>query len=193
MMEPLDGHPLHQLIPKEGFPVPVAVNIAVQIAEALGSMHHAGLAHRDLKPSNIILTSSGLVKVIDFGIVKRIGKRQPKRKSFSTAPGVAIGTPGYMSPEQIRGQAVDHRSDIFCFGILLCELLTGTHPFGAQSGSEMTAAILRDDPAAISRLPELMRRIALRCLEKKPRDRYQTIRHVARKLKICRFTSSRHR
>ena len=141
--------------------------VAVQIVDGLAAAHDAGITHRDLKPENILLTRNGRVKILDFGLAKPtaqcIRESGTELVAVQTEPGVVMGTVRYMSPEQIRGIVVDHRSDIFSFGIMLYELLSGSPPFQASTQAETMAAILNQDPPE---LPEsvhpLLRRIVMR-------------------------------
>ena len=154
-MELVDGRPLDQVIPTEGFPAERVIELAVPLAQAIAAAHDKGLVHRDLKPANIMLTADGRVKVLDFGLAKDL---RPVRQEDETATsfgrtqqGVVVGTPLYMSPEQISGAAVDHRTDIFSFGIILYEMLTGRRPFHGASAVELAASILRDSPPKVSK------------------------------------------
>ena len=162
-----------------------ALGIAVQVASALASAHEAGIVHRDVKPENIMLRRDRIVKVLDFGIAKLVEREEggeartdlPPRR-FQTERGAIVGTVGYMSPEQVRGQRVDHRADIFSFGCVLYEMLTGRQAFGGGSAGEMMSAILKDEPEELTRpdgeLPTQLVRIVRRCLEKEPERRFQS-------------------
>ncbi len=183
VMERVEGRSLHRLIPRRGFTLLTALNLAIQLADALATMHAGGWAHRDVKPSNILVNPAGLLKLLDFGAAKVTKRHAP----VLTAPGIEIGTTGYMAPEQLRGGPVDHRVDIFSFGVVLSELLTGGRPFDGPSPADIAAAILRDPPISRpKRLPNAAVQIMARCLEKNPRLRYQTIRTVVRDLKALR-------
>jgi eukaryotic-like serine/threonine-protein kinase len=185
VMERLNGRPLHQVLPKRGFATGTAFSLSIQIADALACLHRAGFVHRDLKPSNILVTYAGCAKLLDLGVVKSLSRA--KRGDAITGKGLMPGTSGYMSPEQLCGRPVDGRSDIFSFGVLLCELLTGKRPFKAASPAETAAAILRDEPQiSLARVPEGALRILARCLQKEPQDRYSTIHAVARELQTLR-------
>ena len=129
----------------------------MEIAEALEEAHKAGIAHRDLKPANIMLTSGGHVKVMDFGLAKKVVDEDGTEQDITSAltrEGTTLGTLAYMSPEQLRGKPVDTRTDIFSFGIVLYELLSGVHPFRKPKQVETTNAILREDPTPLSRYTE---------------------------------------
>ncbi len=159
-----------------------ALDYAMQIACGLAAAHEKGIAHRDLKPENLFVTSDGRVKILDFGLAKLL---QPSATSSDsptaargTEAGAVLGTVGYMSPEQVRGQPADHRSDIFAFGAILYELVSGRRAFQEESAAETMAAILKEDPpglgAADPHLPPTLARIVERCLEKDPKERFQS-------------------
>jgi Tol biopolymer transport system component len=166
-------------------PLPVAdvVRLAGQIADALEHAHSHGIIHRDLKPSNILLTKSG-VKVLDFGLAKRYSAAPEKGESHPTLTegGAILGTPRYMAPEQIDGQKADERTDIFAFGLVLYEMLTGQHPFEGKSAASVMAAILDRDPTPISTLkpltPPALEQVVLTCLAKDPVERWQSVREL---------------
>lgn len=176
-----------------------AADYATQIARGLGAAHDKGIIHRDLKPENIFITRDGQVKILDFGLVKLIGPRvpgaaadaashpyddhAPTLPSTPTEPGRLLGTVGYMSPEQIRGGSGDHRSDIFAFGAMLYEMLTGRPAFRGDSPIETLNAILKDEPADFYeldiRVPAALERTVRHCLEKNPDERFQSARDLA--------------
>jgi serine/threonine protein kinase len=140
IMELVEGPTLAERIAQEGrLPWEEAVEIGTQIAEALEAAHEKGVVHRDLKPANIKVTPDGRVKVLDFGLAKP----QTKELSSGTSPGVILGTPAYMAPEQAKGKAVDRRADIWAFGVVLYEMLTGRNPFEREAVAETLAAVLR--------------------------------------------------
>src|ERR1022692_4494462 len=154
VMEFISGDTLYEQLNAGSLPLPEALRIAAEVAEALEEAHKRRVVHRDLKPANVML-AQGHVKVMDFGLAKQfteaatIGPDTPTLTVGGpalTEPGAAAGTPGYMSPEQIKGEPLDHRSDLFSFGILLCDLLGSPHPFRRASVQETLAAILRDPP-----------------------------------------------
>ena len=175
-MEFMAGKTLDALIPPQGMRLPGALDIAVQLAGALAAAHSAGIVHRDLKPRNVMVTESGVVKVLDFGLAKRTestGQEQP-----NTEPGTILGTAGYMSPEQAEGKPLDARTDVFSFGVTLYELLTGTRAFERSSTASTIAAILTEEPPPLKHTPPELERIVQRCLRKDPSRRFQTMADV---------------
>jgi eukaryotic-like serine/threonine-protein kinase len=186
--ELLEGRTLRAALQSGGVPERKRLDHAVQIAHGLAAAHEKGIIHRDLKPENLFVTESGTVKILDFGLAKLAEQGgQPDGIStvtaFATSPGVAVGTPAYMAPEQLRGLLVDHRSDIFSFGLILCELFSGRHPFQRSTPVETMNAILTADPfAAESRvggLPDEVQIIASHCLEKDAQHRFQSAHDLA--------------
>jgi len=160
------------------------LDIAVQIAEGLAAAHAAGVVHRDLKPGNILLARSGRVKILDFGIAKMTSARPagPETETLTarTEPGLVLGTVPYMSPEQVRGQEVDYRSDIFSFGLILYQLLTGGRAFTGDTSVEIMTAILKQDaPELPDTIPAPIREIVAHCLEKNPANRFQSAKDLA--------------
>jgi tRNA A-37 threonylcarbamoyl transferase component Bud32/Tol biopolymer transport system component len=192
VMELLEGRTLRQVLEEGPLPPRKVVEWGLLIARGVAAAHEKGLVHRDLKPENIFVTEDGQLKVLDFGLARSVetGRdwmetlRPPSTPSapFSEA-GMLIGTVGYMSPEQVRGEPVDPRSDIFSFGVVLYEMLTGGRPFAGPSGAETFTAILRDAPQEISGLrgPAVpgLERLVMRCLEKRPQDRFQGMKDLA--------------
>jgi serine/threonine protein kinase len=178
VMEYVEGRPLRGPIPPGG-----ALLLAGEIADALEHAHRHGVVHRDLKPSNILLTRSG-VKVLDFGLAKRrpIGPVTGESRPTLTEEGAVLGTPRYMAPEQIDGKPADERTDIFAFGLVLYELLTGRHAFEAKSAASVMAAILEREPTPISALmpttPPELEQVVLTCLAKDPAERWQSVREL---------------
>ncbi len=181
VMELVEGPTLAERIRQGPLPLDEAMGIARQIADALDYAHERGIVHRDLKPGNIKIRPDGVVKVLDFGLAK-IGVGQEASRSDEsptiTAPrteaGTIVGTVAYMSPEQVKGQAVDKRADIWAFGCVVYEMLTGTRPHSAETSQETIASILRDEPD-LRKVPAQARRLLKRCLEKDPQKR---LRHV---------------
>ena len=173
-MELVDGEPLTALVARRVGAVEVR-RLALDVARGLATAHAAGIVHRDLKPANVRVARDGTAKLLDFGLARVLATDAPAASSL-TQEGAVVGTPAYMSPEQVEGRPVDARSDVFSFGVLLCELLTGALPWRASSTTAMLAAVLRDDAAPALSQPGLdgaLVAIALRCLEKEPARRYQ--------------------
>ncbi|HEX4826270.1 MAG TPA: protein kinase [Candidatus Polarisedimenticolaceae bacterium] len=178
-MELVEGEPLDRLIPEGGMAMPRLLAIAAGLAEALAAAHDKGIVHRDLKPANVMVTNDGRVKVLDFGLARMpaaAGAELPTE--MLTSEGVVMGTVPYMSPEQLRGEAVDHRTDIFSLGIMLYEMASGERPFAGRSAAELASAILRDQPRPLSErrndLPAGLPEAIGRCLEKRGADRFTT-------------------
>jgi serine/threonine-protein kinase len=151
------------------------VRLAIQIAGALDEAHRNGILHRDLKPGNIMVTTSGVTKLLDFGLVKLAAGTDSE--TASTIEGTVMGTPAYMSPEQAQGKPVDARSDIFSFGAVLYEIISGNQPFEGTSTAQVLSAVLRDEPRPLQTLPPL-ERIVMRCLAKQPGQRFRTMAEV---------------
>ena len=184
VMELLDGQPLDRRLATEGLPWRTALEIAVAIADGLASAHSRGIIHRDLKPGNVFITRDGLVKIVDFGLATDDRfQLAPAGDNRDTAPGTVFGTLAYMSPEQVRGEPADHRTDIFSLGCVLYEMLGRHQPFRAETPAQVLAAILRDQPPALASLgggiPPRAEALVRRCLEKDPDHRFQSARDLA--------------
>lgn len=169
-----------------------ALDVATQIASALDAAHSAGIVHRDIKPDNVMIRKDGFVKILDFGIAKLTEQKKPDIESedktavqVNTTPGMIIGTANYMSPEQAKGKDVDARTDVFSFGVVLYEMITGRLPFEGESPLEIIGSILKDEPKPIdnSAVPVEVERIISKTLRKDRDERYQTIRDVLIDLK----------
>jgi serine/threonine protein kinase len=186
--ELLEGGTLRQLLQHGPMLVRKAVDYGVQIAHGLAAAHEKGIVHRDLKPENLFVTKDGRVKILDFGLAKLM-QRHPEPDGLAptmthqTDPGMVMGTVGYMSPEQVSGKAADHRTDIFAFGAVLYEMLTGKRAFERSTSAETMVAILKDDPPGISQIvqttPPGLQRAVHRCLEKNPEQRFQSASDLA--------------
>ena len=177
VMELLDGATLRTRI-DEGIPQRKAIEYAIQIAQGLAAAHENGIVHRDLKPENIFVSRDGRVKILDFGLAKlTTAGDAEKTEARNTSPGTVMGTAGYMSPEQVRGEALDHRTDIFSFGAILYEMLSGHRAFAGNSSADTMSAILREDPADLPH-PGLQH-IVHHCLEKHREERFQSARDLA--------------
>jgi len=185
VMELVEGEGLDEVISKGPVPVDEAIPIAVQIAEALEAAHEAGIVHRDLKPANVKIRPDGTVKVLDFGLAKAWEEGDASDLSLSptltrhaTAAGVILGTAAYMSPEQARGKPVDRRADIWAYGVVLWEMLTGRKLFAGDTVTDVLASVLKEAPdleALPPDTPVALRRLVARCLEHDPRQRLQWI------------------
>jgi len=194
--ELLEGETLRDRIERGPLPHRLVAATAVEIAQGLAAAHAAGVVHRDLKPENVFLTKDGRVKLLDFGLAKLVEPESPltfeglpdaETAERLTVSGIVVGTVRYMSPEQVRGQPVDHRSDIFAFGAVLFEMLTGQVAFRKPSAIETLSATLAEDPLVAlgdpSPIPEEVEPVLRRCLEKKPDDRFQSAADLAFQLR----------
>jgi len=199
--ELLEGETLREQLKGTALSVRKAIDYALQIASGLAAAHEKGIVHRDLKPENLFVTKDGRVKILDFGLAKLVEPRNgsevrtdlPTRK-LNTDPGTAVGTVGYMSPEQVRGQRVDHRSDIFSLGVVLYEMLSGKRAFRGDSAIETLNAILKEDPPELSesnsQINPALEKVVMHCLEKSPEQRFQSARDVAFALEALSGLSS---
>jgi serine/threonine protein kinase/tetratricopeptide (TPR) repeat protein len=188
--ELLEGESLRDRLDASAIPPRKAVEYAQQIARGLAAAHDRGIAHRDLKPDNVFLTRDGLVKILDFGLAREIpdpGKPASGLQASLTASGTVVGTPGYMSPEQIRGKLVDHRTDLFALGVILHEMLTGQRAFRRDSPVETMMAVLQEEPSESGGrpIPPELSQIVAHCLEKNPQDRFQSARDFAFALQVA--------
>jgi Tol biopolymer transport system component len=183
--ELLEGKTLTETIRRSALPLRKAIDYAVQIAHGLAAAHEKGVVHRDLKPDNLFVTKDGRIKILDFGLAKLM---QPKGSVANAAPtltqpGLAMGTIGYMAPEQVRGLATDQRSDIFAFGAILCEMVMGKPTFHRDTSADTMSAILNEEPPQISELapetPVGLQRVVQRCLEKNAEQRFQSASDLA--------------
>ena len=188
--ELLEGHSLRQELNNGALPTRRAVEYAAQIAQGLAAAHDKGIVHRDLKPENVFVTHDGRLKILDFGLAKLAKLQSAADESATldhaqqeTSPGMVLGTVGYMSPEQVRGEAADARSDIFALGTILYEMLLGQRAFRRDTSAETMTAILKEEPPEISTsgkpIAPAIERIVRRCLEKKPQQRFQSARDLA--------------
>jgi len=174
--ELLEGETLRSCIARGALPVDRVLRIGIEIASGLGAAHAAGLVHRDLKPENVFLTQGGATKLLDFGIAK-LTQDEGVRDGFSTLTGVVLGTAGYLAPEQIRGEAIDARADLFALGAVLFEMLTAAGAFGREHIVDTLHAILHDDPrdtlAERADVPPALESVVMRLLQKSPDERFQ--------------------
>ncbi|HXH38919.1 MAG TPA: protein kinase [Thermoanaerobaculia bacterium] len=183
--ELLEGETLRERLERGPLAIRRGVDAALQVANGLAAAHEKGVIHRDLKPDNIFLTRDGRAKILDFGIAKLSAKSDDGGvfHQAATEPGMVLGTVGYMSPEQVRGEPVDTRSDIFAFGAILYEMLTGNRAFKRNSSIETLSAILKEDPPdiaeSIPNVPQALERLTRRCLEKDRELRFQSARDLA--------------
>ena len=189
--ELLEGETLRAALAGGGLSTRRAIDYAIQIAHGLAAAHDKGIVHRDLKPENVFVTNDGRVKILDFGLAKlthteegsSTGQTNLPTAAAGTEPGVVLGTMGYMAPEQVRGRPADPRSDIFAFGAILYEMLSGKRAFHGDSAADTMSAILREDPPDLSvtnqNVSPGLERIVRHCLEKNPEQRFHSVRDLA--------------
>jgi len=187
--ELLEGESLQAVIASGTLTLSKALEYGRQITTGLAAAHDGGITHRDIKPANLFLTKEGSIKILDFGLAK-LTRSESSAAELTSSPtqtletqtGIAMGTPGYMAPEQLQGKPADHRSDVFSLGVVLYQMVTGEHPFPGATTAEVQAAILKDEAPSISRVdpevPPLLERLVGRCLEKRPEDRFQSARDL---------------
>src|SRR5262245_49034043 len=201
-MELVEGRSLAALITPGGLPISQVLDLTIAVADALVAAHEKGVVHRDLKPANVMVAREGRVKVLDFGLAK-LAQVEPDLQNSMAATvgpplstvGEVVGTAPYMAPEQLRGEAVDARTDLFSFGVLVYELASGKRPFAGATFADVSSAILRDTPPLLgdtrSDVPTDLERIVGRCLEKQPRERFQTALDVVHELRALRRSLER--
>jgi Tol biopolymer transport system component len=198
--ELLEGEELRTQLKEGAIPPRNAIEYARQIADGLAAAHAKGIVHRDLKPENLFVTADGRIKILDFGLAKlrpqhamNADSQAPTQRRI-TDPGTVMGTVGYMSPEQVRGQEADHRSDIFSFGVILYEMLSGRRTFGGESAIEVMNAILKDDPPELgetnAKISPALDKIVRRCLEKKPDHRFHSAHDLGFALEALSLSGS---
>ncbi len=199
--ELLEGRNLREVLLEGALPPRTVLDLGLQIAHGLAAAHDKGIVHRDLKPENVFVTTDGRLKILDFGLAQ-VGSTLNDTTATTvgtvdsgTGPGIVVGTVGYMAPEQIRGQQVDARTDIFAFGAVLYEMLSGRRAFAGDTPADTMSAILRSDPPEIGAtdlgVPPAVERIVRRCLEKQPAERFQSARDLAFALQAMSLGSAR--
>jgi serine/threonine protein kinase len=176
----IKGKTLRDIQQERSLSLDEVLSLFVSIADGVAAAHEAGIIHRDLKPENVMLNEEGRVKILDFGLAKLSESRDNQNTipTALTAPGLLVGTVAYMSPEQLEGDPIDHRTDIFAIGTMLCELATGTHPFKGRSPGSTIGNILKEEPASwtTGNLPAELERVIRKCVRKKKQERYKSLR-----------------
>ncbi|MDH3216019.1 MAG: serine/threonine-protein kinase, partial [Candidatus Krumholzibacteria bacterium] len=193
-MELVEGKGLSEVTPNDGMSLEQFLDVAIPLADAIGSAHAVGITHRDLKPANIMFDDAGRVKVLDFGLAKLLQTDPDNDKTVAgandTQPGTVLGTVSYMSPEQAEGKEVDHRSDVFSLGILFYEMATGDRPFKGDTNLSIMSSILRDQPVSITEikhtLPNQLGRILDHCITKDPSRRFQSATDIRNELEALK-------
>ena len=179
----IDGKTLNEYAKAKSPDIKSVLDIAIQVASALDEAHRAGIVHRDIKPDNVMIRASGLVKILDFGIAKSLVETSSDEEAATaiqaqTQAGMIVGTPNFMSPEQARGKCVDHQTDIFSFGVVLYEMLSGEQPFAGETVSDVIAAVLTKEPPRLSGIPRELAEILNKTLQKDKRNRYRTAKDL---------------
>ena len=202
-MELVEGETLAALLSRGRIGVEHVLDIATQIADAVGRAHRAGIVHRDLKPTNVMINDDGLVKVLDFGLAKVVDANADpdatnrQTQLMLTRDGTAVGTPGYMSPEQALGEPTDARSDVFSFGVILYQMLAGVLPFGGATNSERLRALHLSEPPSLDTVradaPNWLIAIVSRLLAKDPNERDLTLLEATGRVGVASEEISRHR
>ena len=200
VMELIEGQTLRERLLEGRLQQARVMGLAIQIAQGLAAAHDKGITHRDLKPENLIVTRDGRIKILDFGLARREepagggSQSMAPTRALSTEPGAVLGTTAYMSPEQVRGQVADPRSDIFALGAVIYEMLSGVRPFAGDTAAETMTAILREEPADLARaaadVSPALDRIVRRCLEKEPAQRFRSAADLAFALEAISSLSS---
>src|SRR5712692_725018 len=196
--ELLEGETLREVLDGGALPQRKTIDYGVQIAQGLAAAHEKGIVHRDLKPENIFVTKDARIKILDFGLAKLAQKARADDgatlTSSHTAAGVVMGTASYMAPEQVRGDGADARTDIFAFGAVLYEMLSGTRAFRPETTAETMTAVLKEDPPELSdpghAVSPALDRIVRRCLEKSPEQRFQSAKDLSFALSALSGTNS---
>ena len=197
--ELIEGDTLRRRIPPQGITTRKAIELAIQLANGLAAAHDQGIAHRDLKPENVLVTKDGRLKILDFGLAKLLPNHAQTETldgvtAAETNAGMVLGTAGYMSPEQVRGEPATHLSDLFSFGSILYEMLSGQRAFKKNTNAETMTAILNEEPnelaSRIGPMPPALERIVRHCMEKQPKQRFQSARDIAFDLESASTTST---